>query len=108
MGTHVRVLRKSYPMNTNMTGFRLFSKNRCVLVLWGKVVLALEVLKALQYSVAGLVFLRLSAAAFAAGSTFKHRHGFCNIYPIHARAFRYTLVIRTILEIFASELLVEN
>ena len=26
MGTHLRVLSKSYPMNTNMTGFRWFSK----------------------------------------------------------------------------------
>ena len=26
MGTHLRVLSKSYPMNTNMTGFRCFSK----------------------------------------------------------------------------------
>ena len=26
MGTHLRVLLKSYPMNTNMTGFRCFSK----------------------------------------------------------------------------------
>ena len=27
MGTHLRVLSESYPMNTNMTGFRLFSKS---------------------------------------------------------------------------------
>ena len=26
MGTHLRVLRKSYPMNTSMTGLRCFSK----------------------------------------------------------------------------------
>ena len=26
MGTHLRVLSESYPMNTNMTGFRWFSK----------------------------------------------------------------------------------
>ena len=26
MGTHLRALRESYPMNTNMTGFRCFSK----------------------------------------------------------------------------------
>ena len=26
MGTHLRVLSESYLMNTNMTGFRLFSK----------------------------------------------------------------------------------
>ena len=29
MGTHLRVLNESYPMNTNMTGFRRFSKNLC-------------------------------------------------------------------------------
>ena len=27
MGTHLRVLRESYPMNTNMTGFRGFTKS---------------------------------------------------------------------------------
>ena len=27
MGTHLRVLSEGYPMNTNMTGFRFFSKN---------------------------------------------------------------------------------
>ena len=26
MGTHLRVLHESYPMHTNMTGFRWFSK----------------------------------------------------------------------------------
>ena len=26
MGTHIRVLGESFPMNTNMTGFRWFSK----------------------------------------------------------------------------------
>ena len=37
-----RVLSESYPMNTNMTGFRWFFQNICVLVLWAKVALALE------------------------------------------------------------------
>ena len=37
MGTHLRVLIKSYPMNTNMTGFRWFSKIFCLFVLWTKV-----------------------------------------------------------------------
>ena len=41
MGTHLRVLSKSYPMNTNMTGFGWFSKNLCVLVRWMKVASAL-------------------------------------------------------------------
>ena len=38
MGTHLGVLSKRFPMNTNMTGFRCF----CILVLWTKVVSALE------------------------------------------------------------------
>ena len=42
MGTHLRVLRESYPMSTNMTGFRWFFQNLCVLALWPKVALALE------------------------------------------------------------------
>ena len=37
MGTHLKVLGESYPMNTNMTGFRCLS----VLVLWMKVSSAL-------------------------------------------------------------------
>ena len=45
MGTHPRVLSESHPMNTNMTGFRWFSKNLSkVLVLWRKVASALNVL----------------------------------------------------------------
>ena len=36
MGTHLRVLSKGYLMNTNMTGFRCFSK------IFAKVDLALE------------------------------------------------------------------
>ena len=42
MGTHLRVLRESYPVNTNMTGFRRFSKIFCILALWTKVASALE------------------------------------------------------------------
>ena len=42
MGTHLRVLSENFPMNTNMTGFRWFPKNLCVLVLWTKVASALE------------------------------------------------------------------
>ena len=37
MGTHLRVLNESYPMNTNMTGFKLFFKNLIILVHWMKV-----------------------------------------------------------------------
>ena len=39
IGTHLTVLSESYPMNTNMTGFRWFSK---ILVLWTKVAISLE------------------------------------------------------------------
>ena len=42
MGTHLRVLSKSYPMNTNITGFRCFFKKICVLILWTKVASALK------------------------------------------------------------------
>ena len=41
-GTHLKVRSESYPMNTNMAGLRCFSKNRCIFVLWTKVVTALE------------------------------------------------------------------
>ena len=39
MGTHLRKLSKSFPMNTNMIGFGWFSK---MFVLWTKVASALE------------------------------------------------------------------
>ena len=42
MGTHLRVLMKSYPMNNNMTGFRWFPK---IFVLWMKVASALDGLR---------------------------------------------------------------
>ena len=42
MGTHLRVLSESYPMNTNMTGFRWFSKLFASLCFVMKVVFALE------------------------------------------------------------------
>ena len=42
MGTHLRVLSESFLMNTDMTGFRWFSKNLCILVLWMNVASALE------------------------------------------------------------------
>ena len=48
MGTHLRGLSESYPMNSNMTGYRCFSKNLCVLVLWMKVASALNVLTPLH------------------------------------------------------------
>ena len=37
MGTHLRVLSESYPMNTKTTGFRWISKNLCILVFLTKV-----------------------------------------------------------------------
>ena len=39
------ILSESYPMDTNMTGFRCFSLNLCVPSLWTKVALALGGLK---------------------------------------------------------------
>ena len=44
MGTQLRVLIESYPMNTNITGFRWFSKI-CLLVILAKVASALEGLR---------------------------------------------------------------
>ena len=41
MGTHLTVLSENYPINTNMTGFRWFSKIFAFL-LWRKVSSALE------------------------------------------------------------------
>ena len=38
-GTHLRVLSENYPMQSNMTGLRCFSK---IVVLWTKVASALE------------------------------------------------------------------
>ena len=45
MGTTLRVLDESYPMNTNIKGFRCLFNNRCVLVLWTKVAAALHGLR---------------------------------------------------------------
>ena len=42
MGTHLRVLSESYPMNTNMTGFRWFTKKLRSCVLWSNVASALQ------------------------------------------------------------------
>ena len=42
IGTHLRVLNESYQINTNMTGFRWFSKIFCDLVFWSKAAPALE------------------------------------------------------------------
>ena len=42
MGTHMKVLGESFPMNTNVTGFQWFFENICVLVIWMKEASALE------------------------------------------------------------------
>ena len=42
MGTHLRVLSESFPMNTKMTWFKCFSKNLKFLVLWTIVASAWE------------------------------------------------------------------
>ena len=47
MGTHLRVLSKSYPMNANMTRFRCFSKLFAFFMPWMKVILALKRLRKL-------------------------------------------------------------
>ena len=48
MVTNLRVLSKSYPMNTSMTGFTWFSKIS-VSVFWTKVASVLEGLKLSQF-----------------------------------------------------------
>ena len=46
MGTHMRVLSESYPMNTNNHDRDLMNfKNLCILVLWMKVAIAVKGLK---------------------------------------------------------------
>ena len=51
MGTHLKVLSESFPMNTNITGFRcFFAKNLCIPVLRMIVALALEWLSKLTSS----------------------------------------------------------
>ena len=60
MGTYLRVFSESFPMNTNMTGFRSFSKNPCVLALRMKVASALE---GLIYTIAITICSMLCAIA---------------------------------------------
>ena len=69
MGTHLnlRVLSECFQMNTNMTGFRCFKKNLCVLVLWTEVASAWEGLnlsitvESLSVSVGKATFHRVQA-----------------------------------------------
>ena len=56
MGTLLRELGESYPMDTNKTGFRSFSKNLCILVLRMIVASALEGLKRLLIRLSYLLF----------------------------------------------------
>ena len=71
MGTHLIELSESYLMNTNMTGFRYFSKNLCIIVLWMKVASALEGLSMFVFMVncIQLLFgvLKISLYSLAAG-----------------------------------------
>ena len=46
MGIHLKVLVESYPMNTNMTGFRWFSKLFTFFLQWTKVASAGKGLRA--------------------------------------------------------------
>ena len=57
MGAHLRILTESYPMNTNMIGFRWFYKYLCVLVLWTKVASALITLLLLTLDISGATYL---------------------------------------------------
>ena len=57
--THLRGLRESFPMNTNMTGLKIIFKNLCIIALWMKVALALEGLDAAV--TADLLLLQLLA-----------------------------------------------
>ena len=49
MGTHMRVISRGFPMNTNMAGFTWFSKDLCILVLWTEVASALEGLREINH-----------------------------------------------------------
>ena len=56
----VRVLSESYPINTNSPGFRWIFENRCVLVIWMNVALALEGLILHNYlSIYSFIFYHL-------------------------------------------------
>ena len=61
MGTHLRVLYESYPMITNMTGFRSFSKIFASLCFGWKIASALEGLKRLH--IFGVVVVDVSYAS---------------------------------------------
>ena len=52
MGTYLKVLSKSYLINTNMKRVKMVCENLCGLVLWTKVALALKGLN--LYAAAGL------------------------------------------------------
>ena len=71
MGTHLRVLGESYPMNTIMTGFRWFL---CILVLRTKVALALE----------GLLVFKKGVNPFTPATHHKDSHYSGNIFQIEA------------------------
>ena len=58
MGTHLRVLSKRYPMNTNMTGIRWFFKNLCDLVLCTKVAFQIQETDTQKSSIFPIVELR--------------------------------------------------
>ena len=65
MGTYMKVISESFPMNTNMTGFRWISKifaKVCVLVLWTKVASALE---GLRYCIITEILILLLIATFS-------------------------------------------
>ena len=57
MGTHLRALRKGFPMNTNMTGLWWFSKNLCISVLLTKIALSIGRVKSAHLKAILLEFL---------------------------------------------------
>ena len=63
MGTQLRVLSQSFLMNTNMTGFRWFFKNCCVVVLCTKVSSAFEGLILAAAKSSRTIWWNLSAEA---------------------------------------------
>ena len=65
MGTHLRVLSKRYPMNTNMTGFGWCFKNLCVRVLLSKVALELEGLKQIPLNTERWALLLMTSILFS-------------------------------------------
>ena len=83
MGTQLRVLSESFPMNTNMTGFRWFSKNLCILVLWAKVASALEGLSINDYCYIYFYYILYGTAILAITSLYPKIDMFSSKHDTH-------------------------